>query len=230
MKKMEKPDKKDIPAKVYAIQKYLDGRWISDATRMHQDGLYLDKTSAKKAIRRSMSDGYKCRLVTIDVDNTSVEKMDTENLLKRKYARYYKSEVRLIERLNYGLDNENWLIKVIPIKKLNTLDNLRVKEIIKECQDKHIDFVVLFKDKKQAVQLSTADMSKVLLLGMSAYDFEFIDGAYYDIFKKQDYLELNQVFGNPMFAYKVPLSSTPIEVSDGFVRANEKNFVAKANL
>ena len=227
---MENSDKKDIPAKIYAIQKYLDGRWISDATRMHQDGLYLDKTSAKKAIRRSMSDGYKCRLVTIDVDNTSVEEMDTENLLKRKYARYYKSEVRLIERLNYGLDDENWLIKVIPIKKLNTLDNLRVKELIRECQNKHIDFVVLFKDKRQAVQLSAVNTNKVLLLGMGAYDFEFIDGAYYDTFKKQNYLELNQVFGNPMFAYKVPLSSTPIEVSDGFVRANEKNFVAKANL
>lgn len=227
---MENSDKKDIPAKIYAIQKYLHGRWISDATRMHQDGLYLDKTSAKKAVRRSMSDGYKCRLVTIDVDNTLVEEMDTKNLLKRKYARYYKSEVRLIERLNYGLDDENWLIKVIPIKKLNTLDNLRVKEAIKECQDKHIDFIVLFKDKKQAVQLSVVDTSKVLLFGMSAYDFEFIDGTYYDIFKKQNYFELNQVFGNPMFAYKVPLSSTPIEVSDGFVRANKKNFVAKANL
>lgn len=245
---------KQVPKEIYVLQVFDENRgiYVNAYTRTHNDGFYMDEDSAKRAMRNFLGNDQRCRIIQVPVIKSEITNYIPDDVLSRKYHRYYRSEVNYIKKFSPDFENSLYKVRFIKLTDVKSDKNKPyytvLTHLIKESEDLHINYGMIVQLKQVSGLL--ADKVYFVPLAQSAIsDLEYykIDSFWrnnnhpgdfdlwniHEQYKKQN-VELARKFMEleTKLAYSIDFSENhpAIEVDDKFLTDNQSGFIKEGDL
>lgn len=245
---------KQVPKEIYVLQVFDENRgiYVNAYTRTHNDGFYMDEDSAKRAMRNFLGNDQRCRIIRVPVIKSAITNYDPNDVLSRKYHRYYRSEVNYIKKFSPDFENSLYKVRFIKLTDVKSDQSKSyytvLTHLIKESEDLHINYGMIVQLKQVSGLL--ADKVYFVPLAQSAIsDLECykIDNFWrnnnrsggfdlwniHEQYKKQN-VELARKFMEleAKLAYSIDFSENhpTIEVDDKFISDNQSGFIKEGDL